>query len=62
MRVIQNGSDSPKCMSQLYAIELNKLVDGNVETLNVDFCLQPVIERAEIEPSLEKSKFTRQSV
>jgi len=55
MIAAQNGSDCPKCMSQLYAIELDEVADGNDECLNVDCWLQPAIERAEIEPSLQKS-------
>jgi hypothetical protein len=36
MRAKQNGSDGPKCMSQLYAIELDEVADGNDECLNID--------------------------
>lgn len=36
MRATQNGSDCPKCMSELYAIEWDEVADGNDECLNFD--------------------------
>lgn len=36
MTVTQNGSDCPKCMSELYAIGLDEVADGNDECSNVD--------------------------